>query len=171
MSEFASWVQQLVSLLPDGKVGYTLRRWFYRGRLKSCGHFAAMSGFKIFGTQTVSIGSRVTFNVGVVIDGSHGEIRIGDDVLMGPYCVLRAADHGFDDVSRPIREQEYVSGTIIVEDDVWLGSHVVVKGGVTIGRGSVIGAHSVVTKDIPPYSVAIGVPARVATTRPQEPVG
>ena len=58
-----------------------------------------------------------------------------------------------------------MGGGIIIEDDCWLGSHVTVTKGVRIGKGSVIGANSVVTKDIPPYSVAVGTPAKVIKKR------
>lgn len=65
----------------------------------------------------------------------------------------------------PIREQGVTREGIIIEDDCWLGSGVKVLDGVTIGKGCVIGANSVVTKDIPPYSVAVGAPARVIKKR------
>ena len=162
---FYFW-QQVVSLLPDCGVGSRGRYYFYKRHLRKAGRFASMSGLKIFSPETVSIGDGVSLNVGVVLNACDGgRIEIGNDVQIGPYCVLRAADHVFSDLEKPIKSQGHASGKIVIEDNCWLGSHVVVTRDVTIGKGSVIGAHSVVTHDIPPYSVAMGVPAVVKKIR------
>jgi len=125
-----------------------------------------MSGVKIFCPELLTIGDGVSINLGVLIDPCDGgQIEIGNNVLIGPYCVLRAADHVFVDPAVPIKLQGHAGGKIIIEDDCWLGSHVVVTRNVTIGKGSVIGAHSVVTHDIPPYSIAVGSPAVVQRQR------
>ena len=159
--------QQLVGLLPDVGVLSGFRNRFYRRHLARVGrNFTTMSGVKIFEPSSVTIGDDVGINIGVIIDPMEGgRIEIGNSIGIGPYCVLRSADHGFADPNISFRKQPHVGGTIVIEDDVWLGSHVVVTRNVRIGRGSVIGAHSVVTKDIPPYSVAMGVPARVVKSR------
>ena len=112
------------------------------------------------------IGNRVALNFGVHINADRGgKIRIGDNVIIGPMCILRAADHIFTHKNIPIRDQQSVPGVITIEDDVWLGGGVIVLKDVTIGRSSVIGAGSVVTRDIPPFSVAVGNPARVIRNR------
>ena len=159
--------QQIVALLPDvGKLS-AIRPWFYGRHLAHVGrNLTMMSGAKIFEPSSVTIGDDVGINIGVIIDPMEGgRIEIGNSIGIGPYCVLRSADHGFSDPNVTFRKQPHVGGTIVIEDDVWLGSHVVVTRNVRIGRGSVIGAHSVVTKDIPPYSIAMGVPARVVKNR------
>ena len=160
-------LQQCVTLLPDVGVLSGLRNRFYRHHLAQVGrNFSTMSGVKIFEPSSVTIGDDVGINIGVIIDPMEGgRIEIGNSIGIGPYCVLRSADHGFSDPNVTFRKQPHVGGTIVIEDDVWLGSHVVVTRNVRIGRGSVIGAHSVVTKDIPPYSIAMGVPARVVKNR------
>ncbi len=94
-------------------------------------------------------------------------IKIGDNVLIGPNVVIRAADHNFDNIDIPINMQGHRSGRIIIEDNVWIGANVTIIRDVTIGTGSVIGAGAVVTKDVPPYSIAAGVPARVIKSRIQ----
>ena len=100
------------------------------------------------------------------IKGFLGSTLVGSSVQIAPHCVLSPYQHGFDDTSSPIRTQAITSsGDIILEDDAWLGASAMVLDGVTVGRGAVIGAGSVVTKDIPPYSVAVGVPARVIRRR------
>jgi acetyltransferase-like isoleucine patch superfamily enzyme len=104
-------------------------------------------------------------NLNVLIDPCDGFIRIGDNVIIGPNCVLRAADHIYSDITKAIKFQGHRGGHIIIEDNCWLGANVVVLKDVTIGKGSIIGAGAVVTRDIPPNSIAVGVPARVMRSR------
>ncbi|WP_154795987.1 acyltransferase [Occultella kanbiaonis] len=93
-----------------------------------------------------------------------GLIHIGDRVRIAPHVMIIAANHRFAP-GRPIHGQGLESAPVVIEDDVWLAGRVSVMAGVTIGRGSVIGAGSVVTHDIPADSVAVGVPARVMRSR------
>ena len=89
-------------------------------------------------------------------------LTLGDYTLTGPDCRLIGADHVYDDPFRPyISTGAAPGGTIEVGDNCWLGAAVQVIGSVKIGRGSVIGAGSLVTRDVPPFSVAVGSPARV----------
>ncbi len=74
-------------------------------------------------------------------------------------------NHNFADTSQKIIDQGVTCKGIVIEDDCWLGFGVKVLDGVTIGKGSVIGAGAIVTKDIPPFSIAVGVPARVIKSR------
>jgi galactoside O-acetyltransferase len=114
----------------------------------------------------ISIGNNTGFNRNVHINAAVcGEIAIGNDCLIGPNVVMRTADHRFDDITKPIRSQGHICNNIHIEDDVWIGANAVIVGGVSIGKGAVIGAGSVVTKDIPPFAVAVGVPARVIKYR------
>ncbi|MFW5922793.1 MAG: acyltransferase [Planctomycetota bacterium] len=94
-----------------------------------------------------------------------GQIWIGDDVRIAPHVMMIAANHRFDDPDQPIREQGLNHAPITIRNDVWVAGHVTVVAGVEIGSGSVIGAGAVVTEDIPPCSVAMGVPAKVVKTR------
>ncbi|PSB12992.1 transferase [filamentous cyanobacterium CCP1] len=113
---------------------------------------------------SIEIGDRTYVGSYTCIMGT-GDIKIGQDCLIAPHSGIFANHHRFDDPTRPIREQGLTRKGILIEDDCWLGHKVTVLDGVTIGRGSVIGAGAVVTKDIPPYSVAIGVPAKVVSGR------
>jgi len=114
----------------------------------------------------ITVGSKTSFNRNVHINASVcGEIKIGDNCLFGPSVVLRTADHRFDKVNIPIREQGHICKNITIEDDVWIGANVVVVGGVSIGRGAVVGAGAVVTKDVPAFAVVGGVPARLIKYR------
>ena len=125
-----------------------------------------MTGLSIPCPGNVWIGHDVSLNEFVILNACNdGEIRIGDHSLIGPFVLMRAADHVFDDIQTRINLQGHRAGSIVLEEDCWIGGHVTITRNVTIGKGSVIGANSVVTKDIPPYSVAVGNPARVIKSR------
>jgi acetyltransferase-like isoleucine patch superfamily enzyme len=97
----------------------------------------------------------------------QGGVRIGNDVYTGPMVQIVAVNHVYDDPNRPIREQGITAQGVVIEDDVWIGAGAVVLDGVTVGQGSVIGAGAVVTGDIPPYSIAVGAPAKTIRDRRQ----
>jgi len=100
------------------------------------------------------------------LKGFLGSVIIGRNVQVAPHCAFSPYEHNFEDRSVAIRFQGIRSaGDIVLEDDVWLGVGVKVLEGVRIGKGAVIGAGAVVTKDIPAYAIAVGVPARVIRTR------
>lgn len=99
--------------------------------------------------------------------GVYKPIHIGRRVLVGAYCYLISANHNIERRDIPIVEQGFTGAPIVIEDDAWLGTHVVVLPGVTIGRGAVIGASSVVTCDIPAWEIWGGVPARFIKQRPE----
>ncbi len=96
---------------------------------------------------------------------TNGLIKIGNNVRIAPNVMIISANHVFDNPDIPICKQGMNVKPITIEDDVWVAGRVNIMAGVTIGKGSVIGAGSVVTKDIPPYSVAVGVPAKVIKKR------
>lgn len=98
-------------------------------------------------------------------DTRAGLIRLGDRVRVAPGVQLIAANHRFDDVTRPIHGQGLEPAPIIVEDNVWIGGRVVVTAGVTVGRDAILAAGAVVTKDVPPYAIVGGVPARAIRSR------
>jgi acetyltransferase-like isoleucine patch superfamily enzyme len=98
-----------------------------------------------------------------VIRGQGG-VTIGDRVYTSPMTQLIAVNHVFEDPTRPFVDQGITAQGIVVEDDVWLGAGAVVTDGVRIGRGAVVAAGAVVTSDVPPHTVAAGVPARVVRT-------
>ena len=101
--------------------------------------------------------------------GAAGGVRIGSHVLIGQGVRFHSENHRFDRTDIPIKAQGVTHQGIVVEDDVWLGSGVIVLDGVTIGRGAVVAAGSVVTKDVPPFAVVGGVPARVIKFREDKP--
>ncbi|MBF0528299.1 MAG: acyltransferase [Deltaproteobacteria bacterium] len=112
----------------------------------------------------IFIGKYTTVNPFCVLYG-HGGLKIGNNCLIATGCVMIPANHLFASIDIPIDQQGVSKRGITIEDDVWLGAHVIVLDGVTIGKGSVIGAGAVVSNNIPPYSVAVGVPARPIKNR------
>ena len=91
-----------------------------------------------------------------------GHMKIGKNVVFADGIYVSDNLHGFEDINTPVMTQPLSHpGPVTIEDEVWLGEGVCVLPNVTIGKHSVIGSNSVVTKDIPPYSVAVGVPAKV----------
>ena len=97
--------------------------------------------------------------------GCSGKIVIGSNVMFGPKCSLFAENHVFTDTTQTIKSQGVKQKGITVEDDCWIGSNTIILDGVTIGKGSVIGAGTLVTKDVPPGSVIINKRQRVVQRR------
>jgi maltose O-acetyltransferase len=122
------------------------------------------SGLRITNPERVSIGARCRFGQGVFITGGGG-VRIGNCVSMGPDVKVWSVNHRFDDPDVPIQQQGWELKPVAVEDDVWLAANVFVMPGVTIGRGSVVSACTVVSKSVPPYSLVAGNPGRVVGWR------
>lgn len=106
-------------------------------------------------------------NSGIGINASiGGTVIIGNDVMMGPECTIYTRNHKFDDVTTTMREQGFQEEKpVYIGDDVWIGGRVIILPGVNIGSHSIIGAGSVVTKDVPEWSVACGNPAVVKKYR------
>jgi acetyltransferase-like isoleucine patch superfamily enzyme len=112
----------------------------------------------------ISIGGGSVLNLGVMVAAVEA-VEIGEHCMFANGCVVTDGNHRFDDPDRPVPWQGFTTkGPVIIGDNVWFGAHAVVTSGVTIGRRSVIGANSVVTEDIPPFSIAAGAPARVLKT-------
>jgi len=149
---------------------------------------ALSAKIKIVGGGSIRIGKKCKIYDDVMILSYGGHIVIGDYSSVNPYSVLYGngglkigsfvriaahtvvipADHIFADKDKPICLQGETRRGISIEDDVWLGAGCHVLDGVVIGKGSVIGAGSVVTKSVPEYSVAVGVPAKVIAKRGDE---
>ncbi len=112
----------------------------------------------------IRMGDNCSVNNYAILYG-HGGLDIGDNVRIAAQAVIISMNHIYKDPEIPICRQGISAKGIRIEDDVWVGAGAKIVDGVTIGKGSVIGAGAVVTKDIPPYSIAVGVPARVIKKR------
>lgn len=95
----------------------------------------------------------------------HGGVKIGKDTLISMHCRILSSNHMIPARNSPIRCNPDILLPVTIGEDVWLGAGVTILGGVTVGNGCVVGAGAVVTKDLPPYSVAVGVPAKVVRIR------
>ena len=116
------------------------------------------------GQARIHIGSGTFLNQRVMVAALE-LVEIGDHCMFANGCFVTDADHRVDDLERPITWQGFTSkGPTRIGDNVWCGANVVVTSGVTIGERCVIGANSVVNRDLPPFSVAAGAPARVIRT-------
>jgi acetyltransferase-like isoleucine patch superfamily enzyme len=113
------------------------------------------------GSARIRIGAGTFLNLGVMVAAAE-LVEIGDHCMFANGCFITDAGHRFDDPVRPVPWQGFTSkGPTRIGDNVWCGAHVVITSGVTVGERSVIGANSVVTHDIPPFSIAAGSPATV----------
>jgi acetyltransferase-like isoleucine patch superfamily enzyme len=113
------------------------------------------------GSARIRIGSGTFLNIAVMV-ASLELVEIGDHCMFANGCFVTDSGHRFDDPVVPVPWQGFTTkGPTRIGDNVWCGANVVVTSGVTIGQRCVIGANSVVTADIPPFTVAAGAPARV----------
>jgi acetyltransferase-like isoleucine patch superfamily enzyme len=109
----------------------------------------------------IRIGSGSFLNMGVMVAATE-LVEIGDNVMFANGCFVTDGNHRFDDLDKPVTWQGFTSkGPTRVGDNVWCGANVVITSGVTVGERCVIGANSVVTEDLPPFSIAAGAPAKV----------
>ncbi len=116
------------------------------------------------GQARIRIGRGTFLNLGVMVAAAE-LVEIGDHCMLANGCFVSDSSHRFDDPALPVTWQGFTSkGPTRIGDNVWCGANVVVTTGVTIGERSVIGANSVVTHDIPPFSIAAGAPAKVLRT-------
>jgi acetyltransferase-like isoleucine patch superfamily enzyme len=110
------------------------------------------------GIGDIIIGDNVMVGIGGVLTGP---VTVGNNVIMAQHVGISGLNHGYLDIHTPIREQKCTALPVIIEDDCWIGTNAVITAGVTIGKHSVIAGGSVVTKDVPPFCVVGGNPARI----------
>ena len=110
-------------------------------------------------------GAEVSFGPGVMIYEPRAGLEIGNHCMIAAGVAICGVQHGAVSIDLPMRHQSAQAGKIVIEDDVWIGMRAVIMPGVTIGRQSIIGAGSLVTRDVPPRSIAWGTPCEVRQTR------
>jgi acetyltransferase-like isoleucine patch superfamily enzyme len=114
------------------------------------------------GDIELASGANVGFNCEIF---SASRVRIGANVLMAAYSYIIGGDHDFSDPSRPVLEQTRRSAGVSIGDGAWIGAGAKILDGVIIGEGAIIGAAAVVREDVGARAVAVGIPARVVSTR------
>lgn len=142
--------------------GGVIRAWLAKGFIASCG-------------RNVNIDKNATINTHIYIgDNSgigenariQGELHIGNNVMMGAECIVYTKNHAFSNLDTPMMYQGYLeTKPVYIEDDVWIGGRVIILPGRRIGKGAIVGAGSVVTKDVPDYAIVGGNPAKVLKYR------
>lgn len=145
-------------------MGY-LRSFFWSFFLKDIGkNVAIMARVKIMSPQKVVIGNAVLLNEDTKVGGQCG-VSIGNHVLIGYNVNIVSENHAYQNPLLPIKKQGYYGGPIIIYDDVWIGANAVILPNVILGRGCIIGANAVVTKNVPEYAIVGGIPAKLLRYR------
>ncbi len=136
---------------------------YQKAMFKKCGkNISIGKGCKFF-YDHIELGNNVRISDNASFIAAISTIHIGDNVMFGPHVTIRGGDHRIDMIGRTLRsvtnEEKLPENDVdvYIEDDVWIGCNVTILKGVRIGRGSVVGAGSVVVKDVPPYTIHVGV--------------
>jgi acetyltransferase-like isoleucine patch superfamily enzyme len=114
------------------------------------------------GDIELAAGANIGFNCEIF---SASRVAVGASVLVAAYSYIIGGDHDFSDPSVPVLEQGRTSAGVTIGDGAWMGAGAKILDGVTVGAHAVVGAGAVVRNDVPPYGVAVGIPARVVSTR------
>lgn len=131
-------------------------------RFKSCGcHITLFYPLCVYGAENMTVGDNVSIGAFTHIWASGG-IRIGNRVMIASNNAITTLTHDYHLANM---QKTLLCKEIVIEDDAWIGAHSTILPGVTIGKGAVVGAGSVVTKDVEPYAIVVGVPARLLKYR------
>ena len=165
---------ELARMLDPRLLGHLAKvaRFYAYAHVEPRRRLTAGPGLRMSPTASLRNGERITLGRGVHVGercylwagDATGRIRIGDDVLLAPEVFITASNYGTV-AGRPVMTQPKREADVVIGDDVWLGARVVVLPGVTVADGAIVGAGSVVTKDVPANAIAAGIPARVVAWR------
>jgi acetyltransferase-like isoleucine patch superfamily enzyme len=149
---------------------WPVKRYFIKNSLKQTGtnfHFGVNSRFDE--PQLIEVGNNVFMGMDTVIN-TIVPVKIGNDVMFGPGVTIMGGDHNTSEVGKKMREVKTGGKNVpvIIENDVWIGANVTILKGVKIGEGTVVGACSLVTESLPPYSVCFGNPCKPVKLRFKE---
>lgn len=110
------------------------------------------------GVGDVIIGDRTRIGLGNTL---IGPINIGNEIMLAQNIVMSGLNHGYEDISKSIHDQAVTTAQITIEDQAWIGANSIIVAGITVGKHAVVAAGSVVTKDVPAYSIVAGNPAKL----------
>jgi maltose O-acetyltransferase len=161
---FAKFLPVSFRFYPFGMISMRLRNVICKHIFKFTGKNVNIERGVIFGSGSeIEIGD----NSGIGINCQMpSNVKIAQDVMMGPDVLILGQNHNYDSLEIPMRLQGADSREpVIIETDVWIGARVIILPGLRVGTGSIIGAGSVVTKDVPPFAICAGNPARVLKVR------
>lgn len=158
----------LARFLPSYPLGRRFRRFLCSKIFNKCGNNINVEKMAYFGLgNDIEIGNNSGIGIKSKIYGigGGGRIFIGENVVMAPEVTILTLIHNYEDSVIPINQQKTESSDVIIEDDVWIGYRVIILPGVKVGKGAVIGAGAVVTKNVDSYMVVGGIPARYIKKR------
>jgi maltose O-acetyltransferase len=143
---------------PLGGASRRIRAALARRMLDECGLDVNIEHGAWFGTgKGIRVGDRSAIGMDAMV---MGPITIGKDVMMGPRCTIISSRHAVSGVDRPMNSQGFEEDSaVIIEDDVWIGASAIILSGRRIGKGAIVGAGAVVTRDVAPFSIVGGNPA------------
>ncbi len=151
------------------RVRRKIRRRLLIDRLAACGRKFVFGADDVIGyPANIFVGDDVFIGAGAIISANgEAKIRFGNEFMAGPRLVIMAGDHDFHKIGRRTRgaTEGINSGQVLLEEDVWCGACVTILKQVTIGEGAVVGAGSVVSKSLPPYTICAGNPCRAVRLR------
>lgn len=126
----------------------------------SLGNYSTIEDFTTInnGVGSVIIGDRTRIGLSNTL---IGPITVGSDVMFAQNIVMSGLNHGYEDITKSIHDQPVTTAPIVIEDEAWIGANAVIVAGVRIGKHSIVAAGSIVTKDVPPYSIVVGNPAKL----------
>ena len=180
INQFFTLIEETLALIPS-PIGMVIRWLYYKVRIRKLGFPVYIGqGTKIHGINIeigsnvnimancllttnkgrIIISNRTSFNNNVIVWAERGVIDIGADVMVGANVVITSDEHNYENTELTMNRQGHRKGGIKIFDDVWMGSNSVITGDLTLWQGSIIGAGAVVTKDVEPYSIVGGVPAK-----------
>lgn len=150
--------------LPFEKVAVPIRRVLAKQILDECGdNIKIMQGVYFSDGSGIKLGNNSGYGQNSYI---YKHTHIGKDVMMGKDVKIITHNHEFHNLNIPMNRQNYMDySPVIIEDDIWIGFRVIILPGVRIGQGAIIAAGAVVTKDVEPYSIVGGVPAKFLKSR------
>ncbi len=149
---------------PLGKFAKFCRAMACKRLFRRCGQGVNVErGANFYTGWEVEIGDDSSLGIGCMVPF---DLKVGKDVMMGPDVIIIGENHEFASRELPIRLQGYKHyPPVRIEDDVWIGARAVILPGITIGKGAIIGTGAVVTKDVPPYAICGGNPAKIIRYR------
>lgn len=162
--EMILWLMFFLKNVP-GHLGITLRNLIIPYRQGK--NVKVWDSVQIDYPAKLVIGDYSSINRGTIINCGGG-VKIGKNVLIAPNVIIYSQNHNYKDKTIHIKDQGYIYKETIIEDDVWIAAGCIILPGVRVGKGSVIGAGSVVTKDVGEYRIVVGNPAKSIGVRDEQ---
>lgn len=141
----------------------------YRSLFKKHGRNFVFDPSGTYSFSTIEVGNDVFIGPGAILSASESGIKFGNKIMLGPNVTIMGGDHNVSvigsymyDIKEKLPENDL---PVLIEDDVWIGTGAIILKGVKVGTGSIVAAGALVTKDVPPYSIVAGVPAKVIKMR------